>query len=194
MSSAFPGQIPPDRRLGADHSDTPHQHVQSSWQAQLREPNASKNAAAALGIRPLSELTESNACKLVEAATSGWRYSPYRHVSKSERTTPSPKPQNFDQSLVMRSRLSSAAKSTFLHHVLKHKERISPTVEVKKEPLAVNEQYHEVDRRMELLDQTFRSYGKRYPLLDYSPPPSPPQPAIPPQMMTLGMILNDFQF
>lgn len=70
-----------------------------------------------------------------------------------------------------------SAKSTFLHHVLKHKEHVSPTVEVKKELPTLSSlvdgssdfvHHHEVDRRMELLDQTFRICGQ-----DYSPPPSP---------------------
>ncbi len=178
MVSAFPGQIPPDRRMA---------------QPDMRHLNQAKGV---VGVRPMSELTEqSNACKIVEAATSGWRYSPYdkSFSNKSERNSPSPGHGAFKDefsprthnSLVMRNRVMGVggAKSTFLHYVLKNKEKM---VEVKKEPPSADT-CHEVDRRMELVDQTFQAYGNRYPLLDYSPPPSPPPvTAIPPGMMSLG--------
>jgi hypothetical protein len=122
MPSAFPGQIPPDRRY-TDHdkpeaetqgaavspmqnmwppssmpppssaainsSDTgqdlrdPHQRLQGGLPGSSPAP-----AGQPLLVRRLSELTSdrdigpsslSNACRMVEAATATWRYSPYEN-------------------------------------------------------------------------------------------------------------------
>ena len=123
MPSAFPGQIPPDRRY-TDH-DKPEAEtqrtavspMQNMWPPSsmvhpssssvnssdtgqdLRDPQqrlqgglpgSSRPAPAGhpLLVRPLSELTSdrdiqpsslSNACRMVEAATATWRYSPYEN-------------------------------------------------------------------------------------------------------------------
>lgn len=103
MTSAFPGQIPPDRRIPIppDQQENPSAAAlvaAASEAAVAAEAAASEANWKPLGIRPLSELTEqSNACKIVEAATSTWRYSPYEKLTKSERASPSPIPINHDQ-------------------------------------------------------------------------------------------------
>ena len=123
MPSAFPGQIPPDRRF-TDH-DKPEAEtqrtavspMQNMWPPSsmvspsssavnscdtgqdLRDPqqrlhgglpgSSPAPAGQPLLVRPLSELTSdrdihppaslSNACRMVEAATATWRYSPYEN-------------------------------------------------------------------------------------------------------------------
>ena len=122
MPSAFPGQIPPDRRY-TDH-DKPEAETQGAvvspmqnmWPPSSMAPPSSATinssetgqdlrdpqqrlqgglpgsspapAGQPLLVRPLSELTSdrdipptslSNACRMVEAATATWRYSPYEN-------------------------------------------------------------------------------------------------------------------
>ena len=238
MPSAFPGQIPPDRRY-TESPDQAIRNIMNQWpplaaaaaaaaaaasinRSDLRLPppmpnshsgspnsNAGGTSGLNIGVRSLSELTEerSSACRLVEAATTGWRFSPYerppsrdKSFIKSERCTPSPRPRpvhldesNSRNSLVMRTKMASSVsgvKSTFLHNVLKNKEKTSPITEtgIKKEPMELgsgirassldrevsSRPHHELDRRMEILDQTFRTHKSRYLMLqEYSPPPSP---------------------
>ena len=96
MPSAFPGQIPPDRRYTDHDKSAQIPAAQASSSMQNMWPSSSVSGSvipqqnedmqqrlrqsSSLAVRPLTDLT-SNACRMVEAATSTWRYSPYEHRS-----------------------------------------------------------------------------------------------------------------
>ena len=114
MPSAFPGQIPPDRRF-TDHekseseiSNTQASSMQNMWlptSASACDTNSEANnprisvqdqrQPESLVVRPMSDLADtctsrsmvdrSKACQIVEAATNMWRYSPYEREQHSRR-------------------------------------------------------------------------------------------------------------
>ena len=126
MPSAFPGQIPPDRRY-TDHDKSAQiptaQASSSMWPSssvsgsvipqQNEDVQQRLRQSSSLAVRPLTDLT-SNACRMVEAATSTWRYSPYEHRSIVH-LAPGPSEKSFIKAERMSPKLRAASVSTYFY-------------------------------------------------------------------------------
>ena len=131
MPSAFPGQIPPDRRY-TDHekaepeiSDTQASAIQNMWlptsspnmacttNSEAANPSVSaQDQPASLVVRPMSQLT-SKACRMVEAATNMWRYSPYEREHSGRLSANSPGISGHsDKSFIKSERMSPKLRAT----------------------------------------------------------------------------------
>ena len=125
MPSAFPGQIPPDRRY-TDHDKSAQipataqassSSMQNMWPSvSVSSPDSnpgehqelrSQQTSSSLTVRPLPDLT-SNACRIVEAATSTWRYSPYEHRSIVHSPSGGPPEKSFIKAERMSPKLTTA--------------------------------------------------------------------------------------